>query len=92
MKKKQAVEEEKQRIREEEETRKKLEALNVNPYRPPQSYYNQYQDEGFFYQQYDDYKKKLVQDIESESSEASFYQQPQKAQVEYDDREDQLVH
>jgi hypothetical protein len=40
MKKKQAVEEEKQRIREEEETRKKLEALNVNPYRPPQSYYN----------------------------------------------------
>ena len=59
-KKQAAAEEEKQRIKEEEETRKRLEALNVNPYRPPQSYYNQYQDEGFFYHQLDDYKKKLA--------------------------------
>jgi NIMA (never in mitosis gene a)-related kinase len=43
-KKQAAAEEEKQRIKEEEETRKRLEALNVNPYRPPQSYYNQYQE------------------------------------------------
>jgi hypothetical protein len=42
LKKKQADEEEKQRKRDEDEARKKLEALNINPYRPPQSYYNQY--------------------------------------------------
>jgi len=41
-------------------------------YKPPQAYYTQYQDEGFFYQALDDYKKKLQSDIESESSDASF--------------------
>lgn len=43
-------EEEKQK-KEEEDARKKLEQLHVKPssYKPPQAYYNQYQDEGFFY-------------------------------------------
>ena len=87
-------EEEKQR-KEEEEVRKKLEQLHVKPtsYKPPQAYYNQYQDEGFFYSALDDYKKKLQIDIDNESSEASFISQPQtKPQQEYDDREDQLTH
>lgn len=71
------MEEEKQRQRDEEEAaRKKLDGLQINQYKPPQSYYNQYQDEGFFYHQLDNYKKKLEQDVENESSEASFYQQP----------------
>lgn len=63
-------------------------------YKPPQAYYNQYQDEGFFYQALDDYKKKLQSDIESESSDASFITPTSggKPQQEYDDREDQLTH
>ena len=70
-------EEEKQK-KEEEEARKKMEQLHVKPtmYKPPQSYYNQYQDEGFFYHALDDYKKKLQSDIDSESSDASFITPP----------------
>lgn len=57
-----------------------------------QAYYNQYKDDRFFNNQYEQYKKQLVQELDSDASDVvsmpSIEAQPS-AKTDYTDREDE---